>query len=136
MVDHEDGADSDPMTPLVRLWAGARAIQHAAATIACRPDMDADPRFVTAASYCGEAADQLQRAHPDIGRRADIPDLAADITDLPTEAATERLLAAIAGTIAGFDIDLPDLPAMDLLVAAAAGNALALAYHAISGRLP
>jgi hypothetical protein len=136
MVDHEDGAATSPPAPLLQLWVAARTSEIAAAAIASRRETAADPRFLTAATHCAEAADQLQSAYPQISKWAAAEDLASDAANLTSAAATEQVLTAIADSVAGFDIYFPDLPAADLLVAATAANSLALAYHAISGRLP
>jgi len=45
-------------------------------------------------------------------------------------------LFALAEAIASFDVDDPRLTPADLLAAGTAATWLAMAYHAISGRLP
>jgi hypothetical protein len=78
----------------------------------------------------------LHRAYPDIYEHADIPALAAELDGLPTSTAKHRLLGAIATGISDLDVDDPVLQTRDVLAAAAAATWLALAHHAISGRLP
>jgi hypothetical protein len=136
MVEHRTHPVAEPPRVLVEMWACARATQHAAAWIATRPGADDDLRFTRAAGHCGEAADELQRAHPDVYEHADIPTLAAGLDGLPTATATDRLLVAIATGISDLDADEPRLQTRDVLAAAVAGTWLALAHHAISGRLP
>jgi hypothetical protein len=125
-----------PADALAELWACARAAQEAAAAIATRPGADDDLRFTTAAGHCGEAADELHRAHPRITEAADIPALAAQIESLRTAKAADRLLAAIATCIASFNADDPGLRPVDMLAAATAAYWLGLAHHAISGEWP
>ena len=125
-----------PTAKLAGLRADAVAMQQAAAAIAVRPGADDDLRFTTAAGHCGEAADEIQRAYPDVFRLVGVPTLADDFARLSTLEATKRLLAAIATVIHDFDIDNPGLLPTDLLAAGSAATWLALAHHAISGRLP
>jgi hypothetical protein len=133
-----DGASNvkRPTAELARLWADAVSLQRTAAAIAIRPGADDDLRFTTTAGHCGEAADEIQRAYPDVFRLIDVPTLADDFARLSTVDATERLLGAIATVIHDFDIDNPGLLPTDLLTAGSAATWLALAHHAISGRLP
>jgi hypothetical protein len=133
------GAASDferPSAELAGLWAEAVAIQHAAAAIAVRPGADDDLRFTTAAGHCGEAADEIQRAYPDVFRTVGVPTLAEDFARLSTVEATERLLAAIAAVIHDFGVDNPGLLPTDMLAAGSAATWLGLAHYAMSGRLP
>ena len=125
-----------PPASLGGLWADAVALQRAAAALAIRPGADDDLRFTTAAGNCGEAADEIQRAYPDVFRIVGVPALAEDIARLPTVEATERLLAATAAVIHDFDVDDPGLLPTDMLTAASAATWMGLAHHAISGRLP
>jgi hypothetical protein len=125
-----------PTGSLVRLWADAVALQHGAAAIAIRPGVDDDLRFTTAAGHCGEAADEIQRAYPDIAQLGDVPALAAQVEHLATGEATEHLLAAIADVIHDFDVDDPGLLPIDMLAAGSAATWLGMAHYAISGRLP
>ena len=125
-----------PPDALVTLWAAARATQQASAVIAARDGADTDLRFTTAAAHCGEAADELQRLRPDITGAADIPTLADELDGVPTAQASDRLLAAIAAAVTDFDLDDPRLLSVDVLAAGTAANWLAMAHHAISGRLP
>jgi hypothetical protein len=136
LVDHARFRGQEPSGQLAQLWAGARAAQQAAALIATRPGADDDLRFSTAAGHCGEAADELHRAYADIAEIVDIPPLDAHLKDLPTKEATSRLLVAIATCITNFDVDEPRLRPVDMLVAGTAASWLAMAHHAISGRLP
>jgi hypothetical protein len=131
MAEHTTAAPD----AVVDLWASACAAQHAAAVIAARDGVDTDLRFTTAASYCGEAADEIQRARPVLAG-ADVAALAADVEGLPTAEASDHLSAAIAASIAAFDLDDPRLLPIDVLAAGAAANWLAMAHHALSGRLP
>ncbi len=125
-----------PTAKLARLWAVAVAMQQAAAAIAIRPGADDDLRFSTAAGHCGEAADEIQRAYPDVFRIVAVPALAAQIEHLATADATEHLLAAIATFVQDFDLDNPGLGPTDLLAAGSAATWLGFAHHAISDRLP
>jgi hypothetical protein len=125
-----------PTADVVRLWAGATALQQAAAAIAIRPGADGDLRFSTAAGHCGEAADEILRAYRDVALFADVPRLEQDIARLPTVDAADHLLAAIVAAIHGVDIDNPGLLPIDMLAAGSAATWLALAHYAISGRLP
>jgi hypothetical protein len=125
-----------PPDALVTLWASARATQQASAAIAARDGADTDLRFTTAAAHCGEAADELQRLRPDIAGAADIPALADELDGVPTAQASDRLVAAIAAATTDFDLDDPRLLPTDVLAAGTAANWLAMAHHAISGRLP
>jgi hypothetical protein len=104
--------------------------------IATRPGADDDFRFSTAAGHCGEAADELHRAHADIAEIVGIPPLGAHLKDLPTKEATNRLLAAITTFISDFDVGDPRLRPVDMLAAGSAANWLTMAHHAISGQLP
>ncbi len=133
-----DGASTItwPAASLVRLWADAVALQHAAAAIAVRRGVDGDLRFTTAAGHFGEAADEIQRIYPNIAELGDVPALAAQVEHLATVEATEHLLAAIAAVIRDFDVDDPGLLPTDMLAAGSAATWLGLAHHAISGRLP
>jgi len=125
-----------PAASLVGLWADAVALQRAAAAIAVRPGADDDLRFTASAGHCGEAADEIQRAYPNIAQLGDVPALAAQGEPLATGEATEHLLAATAAVIHDFDVDDPGLLPTDMLAAASAATWLGLAHYAISGRLP
>jgi hypothetical protein len=125
-----------PTARLAGVWAAAVAMQEAAAAIAIRRGVDDDLRFTTAAGHCGEAADEIQRAYPDVFRIVAVPTLAAQIEQLVTADATEHLLAAIAAVVEDFDLDNPGLRATDLLAAGSAATWLGFAHRAISGRLP
>jgi hypothetical protein len=125
-----------PTAKLARLWAVAVAMQQAAAAIAIRPGADDDLRFTAAAGHCGEAADEIQRAYPDVVRIVAVPALAEQFARLSTMDATKRLLAAIAAVVHDFDLDNPGLAPTDLLAAGSAATWLGLAHHAISDRLP
>ena len=125
-----------PPASLVGLWADAVSLQQAAAAIAVQPGVDDDLQFTTAAGHCGEAADEIQRAYPDVFRIVAVPALAAQVEHRATVEATEHLLAAIAAVIHDFDVDDPRLLPTDLLAAGSAATCLGLAHHAISGRLP
>jgi hypothetical protein len=125
-----------PTAKLVGLWADAVAIQQAAAAIAVRPGADDDLRFTAAASHCGEAGDEIQRAYPDVFRIVVLPGLAAQVERLATVDATEHLLAAIAAVVHHFDVDNPGLLPTDMLAAGSAATWLGLAHYAMSGRLP
>jgi hypothetical protein len=132
--DHPTVADSrDAVT---ELWATARAVEDGAAALAAWRDFDNDLRFTVAASHCGEAADELQRAHPDIWHAASPHGFAVDFRRTPIDDATRVLLAALADGIASFDVDDLQLTPADLLAAGTAATWLAMAHHAISGRLP
>jgi len=121
---------------LAQLWACARATQQAAAAIATRADVDDDLRWTQTAGHLGEAADELQRARPDIARLADFPPLAAQIRDLPLEQATEVFLAVIVAGLHDFNVDNTGLLPGDLLAAGTAAYWLGMAHHALTGRLP
>ena len=136
MVKHVRSRGREPSGELARLWAGARAAQQAAALIAKRPGADDDLRFITAAARCGEAADELQRACPDIAEFVGTPALTANAECLPTAEAARWLLAAVRTCIFDFDVDDPDLRPVDILAAGTAATWLGLAHHAICGRLP
>ena len=125
-----------PTAKLAGLWADAVAMQQAAAAIAVRPGADDDLRFTTGAGHCGEAADEIQRAYPDVFRIVTVPPLAAQVEQLVTADATEHLLAAIATVVQDFDVDNPGLLPTDLLAAGSAATSLGLAHHAMTGRLP
>jgi hypothetical protein len=125
-----------PTAKLAGLWADAVAMQQAAAAIAVRPGADDDLRFTTAAGHCGEAADEIQRAYPDVFRIVTVPPLAAQVEQLATADATEHLVAAIAAVVHDFDVDNPGLLPTDMLAAGSAATWLGLAHHAISGRPP
>jgi hypothetical protein len=133
-----DGASNRerPTAKLARLWAAAVAMQQAAAAIAIRPGVDDDLWFTTAAGHCGEAADEIQRAYPDVLRLVDVPTLADDIERVSTVEATESLLAAIVAVVHGFDVDDQALLPTDMVAAGSAATWLGLAHYAISGRLP
>ena len=73
-----------PAASLVGLWADAVALQRAAAAIAVRPGADDDLRFTASAGHCGEAADEIQRAYPNIAQLGDVPALAAQGEPLAT----------------------------------------------------
>jgi len=111
-------------------------MQRAAAAIAIRPCTDDDLRFTTAAGHCGEAADEIQRAFPDVFRIVGVPALAEDVARLSTVQAAERLLAAIAAAIHDFDLDDPGLLPTDMLTAGSAATWLGLAHYVVSGRMP
>jgi hypothetical protein len=104
--------------------------------IALRPGADDDLRFITAAAHCGEAADEMQRACPDVFRLVGVPALAEALARTSRAEATDRLLAAIAAVVHDFGVDNPGLLPTDMLAAGSAANWLGLAHHAISGRLP
>ena len=135
-------ADQDPLTvagsrdAVTELWATARGAEVAAAALAARRGFDNDLRFTVAASHCGEAADELQRVHSEIGDTANFRGYAVDFRVAPIDEATGALLVVLAEAIASFDIDDPRLTPTDLLAAGTAATWLAMAYHAISGRLP
>jgi hypothetical protein len=133
-----DGAShlKRPTAILAALWADAVAVQRAAAAIAIRPGADDDLRFTTAAGHCGEAADEIQRAYPDVLRLVAVPAFAADFARLSTVEATELLLAAIAAAVHDFDVANPGLLPTDALAAGTAAIWLGLAHHAMSGRFP
>lgn len=136
MSDQLEQLRNSPAGALAPLWAMARATQYAAASIATRPGADTDLRYTTAAMHCGEAADELQRARPDIVQLADISELAAQIDLLDLQAAKNEMLATISAALVAVDIDDARLQPDDMLAAATAGTWLALAHHVISGRLP
>jgi hypothetical protein len=125
-----------PTAKLAGLWADAIAMQQATAAIAVRRGADDDLRFTTAAGHCGEAADEIQRAYPDVFRIVTVRPLAAQVEQLATADAAEHLLAAIATVVQDFDVDNPGLLPTDLLAAGSAATWLGLAHHAMSGRLP
>jgi hypothetical protein len=125
-----------PTAKLTGLWAGAVALQQAAAAIATRPGVDDDLRFTTAAGHFGEAADEIHRIYPDVFQIAAVPALVAQVERLATVEATEHLLAATAAVVHDFDLDNPGLAPTDLLAAGSAATWLGLAHRAISGRLP
>jgi hypothetical protein len=133
-----DGAShlKRPTAKLARLWADAVAIQRAAAAIAVRPGADDKLRLTTAAGHCGEAADEIQRAYPDVSRIVGVPALVDDFARLSTVETTERVLAAIAAVVHDFDVDNPGLLPTDMLAAGSAATWLGLAHYAMSGRLP
>lgn len=127
-------AASIPPPAIARLWAFARAGQQVAASIATRPRADDDLRWSTAAGHFGEAADELQRARPDV-IGADIPPLASELALVSLDQARRTLAAAIG---AAFDAVDPYAPALDAREALAVGEAatwLALAQAALVGRL-
>lgn len=132
---HDTGA-ADSVPVLTRLWATARAGQEVAAEIATRPDVDNDLDWTHAAGHLGEAADELQRARPEIARLAEIPALAAQIRDLPLPLATEVFLAWIVTGLQDFDVDDTDLQPNDLLTAGTAAYWFGMAHHALTGQLP
>jgi hypothetical protein len=136
VLRHGASTSTQPTASLVALWAAAIALQQAAAEVAVRPGVDDDLRFTAAAGHYGEAADEIQRVHPNIAQLADVPTAAAQVTHLAPVEATEHLLAAIAAVVHDFDVDNPDLLPTDLLAAGSAAIWLGLAHHAISGRLP
>src|ERR1019366_7600505 len=109
---HDTGAAA-PVAHLAQLWATARAGQQAAAEIATRPGVDNDLGWTHAAGHLGEAADELQRARPEIARFAEIPALATQIRDLPLPEATEVFLASIVAGLHDFDVDATDLQPSD-----------------------
>jgi hypothetical protein len=98
-----------PTASLVGLWADAVALQRAGSAIAVRPGADDDLRLTMAAGDCGEAANEIQRAYPDVFRLTDVPTVADDIDRVSTAEGTERLLTAIAAVRHDFDIDNPAL---------------------------
>ena len=132
---HDTGAAA-PVAHLAQLWAAARAAQQAAAEIATRPDVDNDLGWTHAAGHLGEAADELQRARPEIARFAEIPALAAQIRDLPLPEATEVFLAWIVAGLHDFDVDDTALQPSDLLAAGTAAYWFGMAHHALTGQLP
>ena len=134
MVGNGASNVNGPTAELARLWADAVAIQQAAAAIAVRPGADDDLRFTTAAGHCGEAADEIQRAYPDVFRIVAVPALAEHFARLSTVEATERLLAAIAAVFHDFDVDNPGLLPIDMLAAGSAATWLGLAHDSMSGR--
>jgi hypothetical protein len=137
MPDQTPPADNGvPVADLAQLWACARAGQQAAAAIATRAGVDDDLRWTDAAGHLGEAADELQRANPNVNRLTDVAALASDVADLPIEEATSLLLQAIVIGLHAFDVDNPALSPADLLAAAAAAHWLGLAHYALTGRLP
>lgn len=136
MLRHGASTVKQPAAGLVALWAAAAAVQQVAAAVAVRPGADDDLRFTAAAGHCGEAADEIQRFHPNIAQLADVPALAAQVEHLAPVEATEQLLAAITAAVRDFDVDNPGLRPTDLLAAGSAAMWLGLAHHAISGRLP
>jgi hypothetical protein len=131
----DDGSNvKRPTASLVRLWSDAVALQQGAAAIAVRPGVDDDLRFTTAAGHCGEAADEIHRAYPNIAQLGDVPALATQVEHLATVEATEHLLAATAAVIHDFDVDDPGLLPTDMLAAGSAATWLGLAHYAMSGR--
>lgn len=136
MLSDDASTGRQPTASLVALWADAVAVQHAAAAIAARPGADDDLQFTAAAGHCGEAADEIQRCHPNIAQLAEVPAVAAQVEHLATVEATDLLLAAIATAVHDFDVENPGLLPTDLLAAGSAAIWLGLAHHAISGRLP
>jgi hypothetical protein len=136
VLRHAASTGKRPTASLVALWAAAVAMQQAATAAAIGPGADDDPRFTAAAGHCGEAADEIQRFHPNIAQLADLPALAAQDGHLARVEATDHLLAAIAAAVHDFDVENPDLLPTDLLAAGSAAIWLGLAHHAISGRLP
>ena len=131
-----DTGASAPVAHLGELWAAARAAQQAAAEIATRPDVDNDLGWTHAAGHLGEAADELQRARPEIARFAEIPALAAQIRDLPLPQATDVFLAWIVAGLHDFDVDDTALQPSDLLAAGTAAYWFGMAHHALTGQLP
>jgi hypothetical protein len=131
-----DKGAAAPVAHLVQLWAAARAGQAAAAEISTRPGVDNDLAWTHSAGHLGEAADELQRARPEIAGFAEIPALAAQIRDLPLPEATEVFLAWIVAGLHAFDVDDADLEPSDLLAAGTAAYWFGMAHHALTGRLP
>jgi hypothetical protein len=125
-----------PVAHLVQMWAAACAGQEAAAEIATRPDVDNDLGWTHAAGHLGEAADELQRAYPDIASVVEIPALAARIRDLPLPEATGTFLAWIVAGLHAFDVDDTALQPSDLLAAGTAAYWFGMAHHALTGQLP
>ena len=121
---------------LAQLWAAARAGQEAAAEISTRPDVDNDLGWTHAAGHLGEAADELQRAYPEIARFAEIPALAAQIRDLPLPESTAVFLGWIVAGLHDFDVDDTALQPSDLLAAGTAAYWFGIAHHALTGQLP
>ena len=119
-----------------RLWAVAHSTEFASTTLAARRGLDGDLRFTVAASHCAEAADGLQRVHRDIGDAVNIWGDSVDFRLAPIDDATDALLAALADGIASFAVDDPGLTPSDVMAAGTAVTWLAMAYYAISGRLP
>lgn len=136
MADHDPLTVADSRDAVTVLWAKARGTEEAATALAARRGFDNDLRFTVAASHCGEAADELQRAHPDLGEASNVRGDAVDLRVASIDDATGALLVALAEAIASFDVDDPRLTPADLLAAGTAATWLAMAYHAISGRLP
>ena len=132
---HHTGAAA-PVAHLAQMWATARAGQEAAAGISTRPDVDNDLGWTHAAGHLGEAADELQRAYPEIARFAEIPALATQIRDLPLPEATAVFLAWIVAGLHAFDVDDADLQPSDLLAAGTAAYWFGMAHHALTGQLP
>jgi hypothetical protein len=124
-----------PAGALASLWAAARALQHAAASIAVRPGADTNLRYTTAAMHCGEAADELQR-DCDAVATLDVGALGASAEGLPLAAASGILLAGIVTALRAVDLDDPRLRPRDQLAAATAGTWLALAHYAIRDQMP
>ena len=131
-----DTGAAAPAAHLARLWAAARTGQEAAAEISTRPDVDNDLGWTHAAGHLGEAADELQRAYPEIARFAEIPALAAQIRDLSLPEATEVFLASIVAGLRDFDVDDTALQPSDLLAAGTAAYWFGMAHHALTGQLP
>jgi hypothetical protein len=136
VLRHGASTVKQPTASLVALWAAAVAVQQAAAALAIGPGADDDLQFTAAAGHCGEAADEIERAYPDVFRIVTVPALAAQVTHLAPAEATEQLLAAITAAVRDFDVDNPGLLPSDLLAAGTAATWLGLAHHAICGRLP
>jgi hypothetical protein len=132
----QDPGAAAPVAHLAQLWAAARAAQQAAAEIATRPDVDNDLGWTHAAGHLGEAADELQRARPEIARFAEIPALAAQIRDLPLPEATGVFLASIVAGLHDFDVDDSALQPSDLLAAGTAAYWFGMAHHVLTGQLP
>jgi hypothetical protein len=131
-----DSRGAPAVSHLAQLWAAARAGQEAAAEISTRPEVDKELGWTHAAGHLGEAADELQRAYPEIARLAEIPALAAQIRDLPLPRATEVFLAWIVTGLHDFDVDDTDLQPSDLLTAGTAAYWFGMAHHALTGQLP
>jgi len=136
VLRHGASTSKQPTASLVALWAAAIAVQQAAAAIAARPGADDDLQFTAAAGHCGEAADEIQRFHPNIAELAEVTAVASQLEQLATVEATDHLLAAIATAVHDFDVENPGLLPTDMLAAGSAAMWLGLAHHAVSGRLP
>jgi hypothetical protein len=119
---------------LTRLWACAWSCEAAAASLATRPDAADDPTLITAAVHLGEAAGDLQRAHPDVAAVA-MPDVEVEIGQLPIAQAKAKLATAIHAALRDIPDDL-DAPPAHMLAVGSAATSMALAHHVLTGQLP